>query len=498
MAIRKGQRVLYNEPWVWVLEPAVFAHYCDFCFAALDQHTTAAFEEPNAEERDRLSEEHPSKIYCPYCQCACYCSKTCLANHAASLHGLECAYIQRVGASSMRMLPRSARCVFLALLKVTKGQTDESNIIAEPKAQRTWERLLSHWERFRQRTTFMEHACTVHGLIQLLRTEHRFSLEQICEALGKFAVNAFTIMDRQQNEVGCGIYLSGSRFDHACRPNASKYFSGRDLVVYALEDVASLEDVRLSYGVLYEHPGVRRDELHEKYHFRCTCAVCGNPQQFRHHEDLMNGWRCQRRASDDFQIFYENDRTIKEVKEQLLGCVKLTDNQKRMDVVRMAFAVRIDSVPFLSPSNRHLHELNELLTIAAEASQHLGLALHCCAETLQPYSIIYPEGSFEVLQQVAKFIHLVSRYMEKHDNIPKKTASFYAGIACIFAHKCEALGVKLPLLPLKVMNVLDRSSVKKHVDVVFNNYLNQSDIYTVKKLIKIVTAHVQNSKDFSL
>ena len=71
-----------------------------------------------------------------------------------------------------------------------------------------------------------------------------FSYDHIGETFGKFAINSFTITDDNFNDLGCGIYLSGSVFDHSCWPNASKYFVGKDLHVYAIRQIGSIKEVR--------------------------------------------------------------------------------------------------------------------------------------------------------------------------------------------------------------------------------------------------------------
>lgn len=112
--------------------------------------------------------------------------------------------------------------------------------------------LFVDWSEFKKRPDVV---LAVRQLLQFIRGfvgevefEKRrdgvLGFDNVGEAFGKFAINSFTVTDDDFNELGCGIYLAGSVFDHSCWPNASKHFVGKDLYVYATRSVRSIEEVR--------------------------------------------------------------------------------------------------------------------------------------------------------------------------------------------------------------------------------------------------------------
>lgn len=114
---------------------------------------------------------------------------------------------------------------------------------------------LPDWDTFRQRSDFVaellrlrNHLAEFLGDADFTALHEKGSVDEIGQALGKYAINSFTITDADLMDLGCGIYLSGSVFDHSCSPNATKYFVGKDLCVFALRDIPSFDMVRGAQG----------------------------------------------------------------------------------------------------------------------------------------------------------------------------------------------------------------------------------------------------------
>ena len=75
--------------------------------------------------------------------------------------------------------------------------------------------------------------------------------------------------------VGTALYLAGSLFNHACRPNAAFSNAARVLEVRTLREVAEGEEVTVSYIAAEGRPlGLRRRLLLEQFCFVCECAHC--------------------------------------------------------------------------------------------------------------------------------------------------------------------------------------------------------------------------------
>jgi hypothetical protein len=93
--------------------------------------------------------------------------------------------------------------------------------------------------------------------------------------LGLFATNSFTF-----SEGDSGIYLTASRFNHSCSPNAHyrPNQSTGELHFFALRTISRGEEISISYisrRSLYGSPRRSREAiLRSTYHFTCVCSVC--------------------------------------------------------------------------------------------------------------------------------------------------------------------------------------------------------------------------------
>ena len=76
---------------------------------------------------------------------------------------------------------------------------------------------------------------------------------------------------------GSALYLGASIIDHSCAPNATFISNGKEIIIRAIENVNSFEDLRITYiPKLYESTSRRREILTRDYYFFCQCLKCQN------------------------------------------------------------------------------------------------------------------------------------------------------------------------------------------------------------------------------
>ncbi|CAM0956538.1 unnamed protein product [Alopecurus aequalis] len=80
----------------------------------------------------------------------------------------------------------------------------------------------------------------------------------------------------EQVRVAQAIYMSGSLFNHSCRPNVHTYFHSRTLLLRSTEYIESGSPVELSYGPQAGEMDLleRQNSLQENYKFGCRCSSC--------------------------------------------------------------------------------------------------------------------------------------------------------------------------------------------------------------------------------
>lgn len=93
---------------------------------------------------------------------------------------------------------------------------------------------------------------------------------------GKIVTNSFSILNHSLNEIGTGLYVEASVFDHSCLPNAAPVFDGTKLQVRALRHIADDEPVLINYLDAKLPTSVRRKQLQEQYYFECNCDRCSS------------------------------------------------------------------------------------------------------------------------------------------------------------------------------------------------------------------------------
>lgn len=100
------------------------------------------------------------------------------------------------------------------------------------------------------------------------------SIEWCARIIDKLLCNIFTIVGAEMDPLGLGLYLSASKFNHSCCPNAVQTFSGSHLQIRACSLIHTGEEVSISYIDNGQPTIFRRSELLSSYHFRCNCPKC--------------------------------------------------------------------------------------------------------------------------------------------------------------------------------------------------------------------------------
>lgn len=91
--------------------------------------------------------------------------------------------------------------------------------------------------------------------------------------------NTMETYDELKNlPIGHAIYLFSSLFNHACRPNCVRYFTGNQIkIVQKATLIPANNELTITYGLdqnlAYKD---RRKQLKERFDFECLCADCCN------------------------------------------------------------------------------------------------------------------------------------------------------------------------------------------------------------------------------
>jgi len=218
---------------------------------------------------------------CSLCKHVYYCSRECQKKDW-KFHKYECKIWK-----SLKTAPGLVDLHFHLLRVVINMIGSEKN----EKPTRTIEDLFSNYTTktvedekkcYLQVFFKLQHLCKISNL----EVPDKFtSAEFIIHLISKIKCNSFTITNEDFSEqIGFGLYLNGSLFNHDCDPNCVQIFDGPKLKVVALRDISPDEELTISYCNLPDCKYERQDYL-DTYGFLCTCQVC---RASKHEKEMLS------------------------------------------------------------------------------------------------------------------------------------------------------------------------------------------------------------------
>uniref|UniRef100_A0A914UHU7 MYND-type domain-containing protein n=1 Tax=Plectus sambesii TaxID=2011161 RepID=A0A914UHU7_9BILA len=257
--------MLSEDAFVWALQSAKLADFCSHCLVR------------RTEQRKLMR--------CSRCKQMQYCSSECQKKDW-TLHGKECKRLTALGASvEDSNFPEDS----IRLIARLYEKAGNAEALATTSNGRRYEDLVSHKENISKSGRFEIFLKSYEPF-----AGNRYDRDRLLEACSKCSVNSFGIKDDRQISIGVGLYLSLSRLDHSCQPNARLVYVGRRVKVVPSKDMVfdrpiDLNSLRHSYIDELQSIDERRRRLQEEYFFFCECEGCGNKKR----NGEMEGLGCQ-------------------------------------------------------------------------------------------------------------------------------------------------------------------------------------------------------------
>ncbi|EDW78250.1 uncharacterized protein Dwil_GK16327 [Drosophila willistoni] len=266
-AIKRGQRILTEKPFAFVLKSKYRQQRCDNC----------------------LEEGKVRK--CSNCRYVYYCNRAC-QTQAWLMHKHECPFLKR---SYPRIVPDAARMLCRLILRLEHGGDLIRGYYTE-HGSRKFRDLMSHYAEIKNDPKRLEHLESLHAVLTDMMVDSPSTVPNKTELMsiyGRLITNGFNILDGEMNSIATAIYLGVSITDHSCQPNAVATFEGNELHIYAIEDMPCLDwsKIFISYIDLLNTPEQRRLDLKEHYYFLCVCSKCTDRQEQREMEAAVCPFR---------------------------------------------------------------------------------------------------------------------------------------------------------------------------------------------------------------
>uniref|UniRef100_T1IQ96 MYND-type domain-containing protein n=1 Tax=Strigamia maritima TaxID=126957 RepID=T1IQ96_STRMM len=247
-AFKRGDLIFKSQPFAYVVSNDFRGRACDYCLKL------------NRNLRK-----------CMQCSFSYYCDKVC-QKATWKDHKQECLNLKN---SNSDEYPES---VFLAARIIYKLKRKPDDFEKVGNVTRRFQDLMSHCAEIKQEVIFYDKIKLIRNFIP---PDECPSVEELFDIFGKIAINANFICDENEVEIGMGLYLGGSLFDHSCKPNASIRFYGIQLCVTAIEEISQFDtaNIFISYIDIAFPTERRRKQLKENYYFDCNCERCQDEER---------------------------------------------------------------------------------------------------------------------------------------------------------------------------------------------------------------------------
>lgn len=310
-----------------------------------------------------------------------YCDRSCQRKDWFEGHKFsECAIFKKFG----RIESDAASLLLRVYLKVTANPnliTKRSTIYSGQ--QRAFQDLMDHKENIledKERLAQFEFFMELLNGADLANDDH----DLVLSIYGKLFVNAFGIIESSSfDELGTGLYIEGSVFDHSCNPNAVWWFDGIKMQIKAIRKIRSDEPIFLNYINLEVSRVERRRNLSRKYYFNCMCERCG-------HED-----------EEGDLIDYAQ---MVEYKEKLAEIAIISKNfGLSRDQLKRSFEIRREMFPIYEQVYRDFHP--NLLLLMGKLFD-LSIMLH------EDPDIVYCESCDVFLKRITEKFHVMTDFFQ--------------------------------------------------------------------------------------
>jgi hypothetical protein len=201
---------------------------------------------------------------CGKCHKRKYCSKECQVGDWNKMEGhrLYCSIAGEIGFDyEIRQVDDEIGMGLFALRDIKKNE----KVLAE--------RPILRWPYVSQRSTYPE--------TQDVPESARMAVDALVPQTGalpeKLKRNCFVCSSEGDSGFD-GLFLTMSRVNHCCLPNADKQFlENRGVaILVASRDIPKGEEVRISYKAKYMPWDERRAILVDHYRFQCNCVLCND------------------------------------------------------------------------------------------------------------------------------------------------------------------------------------------------------------------------------
>ncbi|GAV08713.1 hypothetical protein RvY_18369-2 [Ramazzottius varieornatus] len=241
-AYRLGDVIYRSQPWVYSVLQDTAPLACYRCLRT-----------PFSSDRSVQLQNKPPLRRCAQCKFAHYCSQQCQKEDWTDRHQPECKILSKLARSSDQLSLDVLLILLKIIIRLKKEQIGDEIGACSPPSARTFNQLMSHEDELKGSPGVVMLYKAWKPYIAVLDKEGTVcqDLASFVGLYGRFHTNGFSIADYFAGNIGKGLYLAPSIIDHSCDPNAVQFFVGKTMVVKAIRDIPSLEEVSGTFSTKF-------------------------------------------------------------------------------------------------------------------------------------------------------------------------------------------------------------------------------------------------------
>ncbi|CAG7830755.1 unnamed protein product [Allacma fusca] len=252
-----GHLILRCKPFAYALSKDSVKTSCDFCFKSA---------------KDVVEGE---LARCAGCHLVLYCDRQCQKNGWNDGHKWECKGFLSQG----KIAPTFTRVLLRVICRLQTG-SDYYDVVP-PKTHRRFKDLMSHYSDLKNDIVRMEQVIAVGKVVESILGFHKKitlpNESEIIALCGRIFVNTFSICNQEFQDLGTGLYIGASVFDHSCQPMAVATFHSTLIEIRSIVPLPAsfpTNKITICYQDSLRPSMVRIRELRKCYYFDCQCERC--------------------------------------------------------------------------------------------------------------------------------------------------------------------------------------------------------------------------------
>lgn len=221
--------------------------------------------------------------------------------------------------------------------------------------------------------------------MKMIKEQYRIPESEALEVVEKINFNSHGITDMNGENTIMSICLCPklSLLNHSCDPNCMYYSFNNQIMVRAMKQIKTDQELTVAYIDLYQHRDLRHEQLLTQKNFNCQCERCQRPSEV---DDMMEGVCCRKCGDEGILLslkHYDNnkkkqkrEKRMEALKKELEDC---KDEKKKKDIENEIYHLedfkRLEFTHLICKKCQSFYELKAVHEYITDAMSNYTIAI---------------------------------------------------------------------------------------------------------------------------